>query len=54
MTEPDQLYYRRREQQERDRATRASDAAARRIHLDLAHRYQSLVDGDRSTPAPRI
>lgn len=38
-------YWAKREQQERDSAVRASDTAARRIHMDMAERY-SVLKGD--------
>lgn len=36
-------YYLRRERQERDNAERSYDTSARRVHLEMAHRYAALV-----------
>ncbi|MBR0553587.1 hypothetical protein [Stakelama marina] len=36
-------YWAKRVQQERDSADRASDAAVRRIHIELAERYSALM-----------
>lgn len=36
-------YYQRRERQEREHAARADDAIARRLHLELAERYSTLL-----------
>lgn len=43
MTNHDLEYYRRREQQERESAERCEDHSARRIHLDMAERYSSML-----------
>jgi hypothetical protein len=43
MSEDDVLYYRRRADQERAAAQRAADAAAARIHEQLAATYAALV-----------
>lgn len=43
----DDVYFRRRADQERDWAERAADANVRAIHLDLAARYASLTDAPR-------
>jgi hypothetical protein len=39
---PDQDYYERREQQERESAERSADHGARQIHLELAKRYSAM------------
>ena len=44
-------YLRRRESQERSLADRAADAAARRVHLDLAERYAARIGGMSASPA---
>ncbi|AQR74764.1 hypothetical protein [Sphingomonas sp. LM7] len=36
-------YYRQRERQERGHAARADDLIAKRIHLEMAERYSTLV-----------
>jgi len=36
-------YYRRRERQERERAARADDTTARRVHLEMAERYSAKL-----------
>jgi len=36
-------YHARREAQERNAADRASDSAARKLHLELADRYAELI-----------
>lgn len=36
-------YYQRRERQERERAARANDTTARRVHLELAERYSIML-----------
>lgn len=36
-------YYQRREQQERDYAARTDDSIAKRVHLEMAERYSSLL-----------
>ncbi len=41
-----QQYYSRRASQEREAAERSEDATAKRIHLDLAHRYSAMVGDD--------
>ena len=43
MSSRDLEYYQRRERQERERAARADDTTARRVHLELAERYSSLL-----------
>lgn len=43
MNSLDLEYYQRRERQERDRAARADDTTARRVHLELAERYSTLA-----------
>ncbi|HWU93980.1 MAG TPA: hypothetical protein VN029_00195 [Sphingomonas sp.] len=44
-------YYQRRERQERERAARADDTTARRVHLELAERYSSLAQSPASLGA---
>jgi len=43
MSSLDLEYYQRRERQERERAARADDTTARRVHLELAERYSTLM-----------
>jgi hypothetical protein len=43
MTTRDVEYYRRRERQERDKAERADDNTARRVHLEMANRYSAML-----------
>lgn len=43
-------YYTHREEQERARAERSDDSAARRIHLEMAQRYALLL---RETAPPQ-
>jgi hypothetical protein len=43
MNEPDLEYYTRRELQERNRAAASEDAAARRLHEEMADRYRMLL-----------
>jgi hypothetical protein len=42
MTEADYHYFRRRASEERTAAKRATHPAARRIHLELADRYEEV------------
>jgi len=43
MERNDYIYFRQREQAERDCADRARDQTARRAHLDMAERYAERV-----------
>lgn len=43
MSRNDLEYYQRRERQERDLADRASDSAARRVHLTMAEHFETLM-----------
>lgn len=45
MTDEDQIYYARRELQERRRAARCHDPVARRLHERLAEFYRRLTLG---------
>ena len=50
MMNPDQDYYARREQQERETAERCEDHGARQIHLELAKRYSAMRQGIAQIP----
>lgn len=39
----DAIYFRRRGLEERTAALSATDARARRVHLELAHRYEGAI-----------
>lgn len=43
MNSRDLEYFQRRERQERERAAQADDTTARRVHLELAERYSTLL-----------
>jgi hypothetical protein len=49
--ESDFDYFRRRAAEERQAAESATDPAARRVHLDLARRYDDAVEAEKSRPA---
>ena len=51
MNSQDLEYYQRRERQERERAARADDTTARRVHLELAERYSTLAQSPASPGA---
>jgi len=48
----DQSYFRQRATQERAIAARSEDTAARRVHHDLADRYDDLVRDGGAMPMP--
>ena len=48
----DRGYFRQRAAQERDIAARSEDKAARRVHRDLAARYDDLVRDDMTVKQP--
>ena len=48
----DQGYFRQRAAQEREIAARSEDTAARRVHSDLAERYDDLVRDGNAMPLP--
>lgn len=48
MNSRDLEYYQLRERQERERAARADDTTARRVHLELAERYSTLTQSPAS------
>jgi hypothetical protein len=52
--ESDLDYYRRRAADERKAAECATDPTARRVHLDLARRYDEAVEAEKSRPAIRM
>lgn len=43
MTESDRDYFRRRAEEERAAASRTDNASVRRVHLELAERYDGIV-----------
>lgn len=45
MTKTDRDYFRRRAEEERVAADRTGSASARRVHLELAERYDGMVAG---------
>ena len=49
MRTQDREYYSKRAREERDRADRAPESTARRIHEEMAERYASLL-GDTGEP----
>ena len=49
MASDDLSYFRARAVEERERASSASSAAIRTVHLDFANKYDQLVSGLRST-----
>jgi hypothetical protein len=44
-------YYQRREREERERAARADDTIARRLHLELAERYSTMLQSPAQSQA---
>jgi hypothetical protein len=45
LNDRDREYYRRRERQEREYAERTDDVTARRVHVEMAERYSTLLGG---------
>ena len=52
--ESDLDYFRRRAAEERQAAASASEPAVRRVHLDLARRYDDALEAEQSRPAIRM
>ena len=48
---PDIEYYQRRERQEREHAARTDDSIAKRVHLEMAERYSTLLQNPAAGPS---
>lgn len=44
-------YYQRRERQEREHAARTDDSIAKRVHLEMAERYSTLLQTPAAAPS---
>ena len=53
MQHHDHEYYSKRAREERDRADRAPESTARRIHQEMAERYASMI-GETIEAQPRV